>query len=43
LSSDGLPLGLQLITKAFDEETLFRVADILEQSARFTAQPGRRA
>ncbi|NKB20609.1 MAG: Asp-tRNA(Asn)/Glu-tRNA(Gln) amidotransferase subunit GatA [Alphaproteobacteria bacterium] len=42
LSSDGLPLGLQLITKAFDEETLFRVADVLEQSAGFTAQPGQK-
>ena len=38
LSSDGLPLGLQIITKAFDEETLFRVADILEQSAGFEAR-----
>ena len=43
LSSDGLPLGLQLITKAFDEGTLFRVAEILEQSAGFTAQPGQKA
>ena len=43
LSSDGLPLGLQLITKAFDEETLFRVADVLEQSAGFTARPGGKA
>ena len=39
LSSDGLPLGLQIITKAFDEETLFRVADVLEQSASFEARP----
>jgi aspartyl-tRNA(Asn)/glutamyl-tRNA(Gln) amidotransferase subunit A len=43
LSSDGLPLGLQLITKVFDEETLFRVADVLEQSAGFTARPGEKA
>jgi aspartyl-tRNA(Asn)/glutamyl-tRNA(Gln) amidotransferase subunit A len=43
LSSNGLPLGLQLITKAFDEETLFRVADVLEQSAGFTARPGEKA
>jgi aspartyl-tRNA(Asn)/glutamyl-tRNA(Gln) amidotransferase subunit A len=33
LSADGLPLGLQLIGRAFDEETLFSVADIIEQSA----------
>ena len=43
LSSDGLPLGLQLITKAFDEETLFRDADVLEKSADFTARPGEKA
>jgi len=43
LSSDGLPLGLQLITRAFDEETLFRVADALEQAAGFTARPGMEA
>ena len=33
LSADGLPLGLQLIGKAFDEETLFRVAGVIEQAA----------
>ncbi len=33
LSSEGLPLGLQLIGRAFDEETLFSVADVIEQSA----------
>ena len=26
LSADGLPLGLQVIGKAFDEETVLRVA-----------------
>lgn len=40
LSSEGLPLGLQLITRAFDEEGLFRVADVLEQAAGFSARPG---
>lgn len=40
LSSEGLPLGLHLITDAFDEETLFRAADALEQAADFTARPG---
>jgi len=39
LSQDGLPLGLQLITPAFDEETLFRVAGVLEEAADFKAQP----
>jgi aspartyl-tRNA(Asn)/glutamyl-tRNA(Gln) amidotransferase subunit A len=33
LSSDGLPLGLQLIGKPFDEETLFQTAAAIEQAA----------
>ena len=39
LSADGLPLGLQLLGKAFDEETLFRVAGVLEEAAGFDATP----
>ncbi len=39
LDGQGLPLGLQLIGKPFDEETLFRGADVLEQSAGFSAEP----
>ncbi|MFZ5931465.1 MAG: Asp-tRNA(Asn)/Glu-tRNA(Gln) amidotransferase subunit GatA [Pseudomonadota bacterium] len=39
LSEDGLPLGLQLLGKAFDEETLLRVAGVLEEAAAFTARP----
>jgi aspartyl-tRNA(Asn)/glutamyl-tRNA(Gln) amidotransferase subunit A len=36
--SQGLPLGLQLIGRPFDEETLFSLGEVLEQSAgRFTA------
>jgi len=35
LSSDGLPLGLQLIGRAFDEETMLRAAAVLEQAAGF--------
>jgi aspartyl-tRNA(Asn)/glutamyl-tRNA(Gln) amidotransferase subunit A len=39
LSSEGLPLGLQLIGKPFDEETLFQTAYAIEQSAgTFTAK-----
>ena len=38
LSSDGLPLGLQIITKAFDEETLFQCGDILEKQINFSHQ-----
>lgn len=38
LSRDGLPLGLQVIGKAFDEATMLRVAGVLEQAAGFTAE-----
>ncbi len=31
LSKDGLPLGLQLIGKPFDEETLFQTAAVIER------------
>jgi len=40
LSNEGLPLGLQLIGRAFDEETLFTVSHVLERAAGFTARPG---
>ena len=39
LSVRGLPLGLQLIGRMFDEETVFRVAGVLEQAAGFTHRP----
>ena len=39
LSETGLPLGLQLIGKAFDEETILRTAAVLEAAAAFDAQP----
>ena len=39
LSGDGLPLGLQLIGRPFDEETLFALAEVIEQAAgRFSPQ-----
>jgi aspartyl-tRNA(Asn)/glutamyl-tRNA(Gln) amidotransferase subunit A len=40
LSHEGLPLGLQLIGRAFDEETLFAVSHVLEGAAGFSARPG---
>ncbi|MBI5162796.1 MAG: Asp-tRNA(Asn)/Glu-tRNA(Gln) amidotransferase subunit GatA [Magnetospirillum sp.] len=39
LSADGLPLGLQLIGRPFDEETVFRVAGVMERAAGFAALP----
>jgi aspartyl-tRNA(Asn)/glutamyl-tRNA(Gln) amidotransferase subunit A len=37
--AQGLPLGLQLIGRPFDEETLFSLAEVIEQSAgRFTPE-----
>ena len=41
LSSDGLPLGLQVIGKALDEATVFQVAAALEDSAGFVAKPAK--
>ena len=35
LSGDGLPLGLQITGRAFDEETVLRVAEVLESAASF--------
>lgn len=35
LSIDGLPLGLQLIGPAFDENVLFRAGQVIEEAAEF--------
>jgi len=40
LSANGLPLGLQLLGKPFDEETVLRAAHALESAAGFDAKPG---
>jgi len=40
LSETGLPLGLQLIAKPFDEVTLFGAARALEDAAGFDSVPG---
>ena len=39
LSHDGLPLGLQIIGKAFDESTVLRAGRAIEHAADFTATP----
>jgi aspartyl-tRNA(Asn)/glutamyl-tRNA(Gln) amidotransferase subunit A len=39
LDASGLPLGLQVVGRAFDEETVFRVAAAIERAAGFDAKP----
>ena len=39
LSADGLPLGLQLIGRPFDEAALFSLAAVIERSAPEIALP----
>ncbi len=39
LDSSGLPLGLQVIGKALDEETCFAIGGALERAADFNAKP----
>ena len=43
LDADGLPLGLQVIARPFDEATMFAVASALERAAGFSALPTLRA
>ena len=39
LSAEGLPLGLQIIGRAFDEATVLRAGRALERAAEFDARP----
>jgi aspartyl-tRNA(Asn)/glutamyl-tRNA(Gln) amidotransferase subunit A len=39
LTAQGLPLGLQIIGKPYDEETVFAVAQAIEDRAAFVAKP----
>lgn len=39
LDKNGLPLGLQLIGRALDEETVFKAASALEDAAGFKTKP----
>ena len=41
LNADGLPLGLQIVGKAFDEQGVLNAGLAIEQRAGFTAQPER--
>ncbi|HEY6578722.1 MAG TPA: Asp-tRNA(Asn)/Glu-tRNA(Gln) amidotransferase subunit GatA, partial [Rhizomicrobium sp.] len=40
-SVEGLPLGLQIIGKAFDEQLVLRAGHAIEQAAAFDARPAR--
>ncbi|MDP9128659.1 MAG: Asp-tRNA(Asn)/Glu-tRNA(Gln) amidotransferase subunit GatA [Pseudomonadota bacterium] len=39
VAKNGLPLGLQLMGRAFDEMSLFKMASALEKAAAFTHKP----
>ena len=39
LNADGLPLGLQIVGRPFDEQGVLDVALAIEQRADFTARP----
>ena len=39
LDKDGLPLGLQILGKPWDEETVFKVSGVLEEAAGFSSEP----
>ncbi|MFP4313730.1 MAG: Asp-tRNA(Asn)/Glu-tRNA(Gln) amidotransferase subunit GatA [Alphaproteobacteria bacterium] len=39
LDSQGLPLGLQILGRPWDEETVLKASHILEKQANFTAMP----
>ena len=41
MAADGLPLGLQLVARPFEEATMFRAASVLEEAAGFAARPRR--
>ena len=41
LSAGGLPLGLQIIGRAFDEETVLRAGAAIERAAGFDTRPSR--
>jgi aspartyl-tRNA(Asn)/glutamyl-tRNA(Gln) amidotransferase subunit A len=43
VSAEGLPLGLQVIGKHFDEETVFAAGGAIERAAGFSAVPAVRA
>ena len=43
LSSDGLPLGLQVLEGAFYEDKMYQVAKVIETQSGFSGAPQRAA
>ena len=43
LNKDGLPLGLQILGRPFDEASLYSIGRVIEDAANFTAVPSGRA
>ena len=43
LNKDGLPLGLQILGRPFDEVSLYSIGRVIEDAANFTAAPSGRA
>ena len=43
LNTEGLPLGLQILGRPFDEATLYSIGRVIEDAAGFDAVPARRA
>ena len=43
LNAEGLPLGLQILGRPFDEATLYSLGRVIEDAAGFYAVPSRRA
>ena len=43
LNKDGLPLGLQILGRPFDEASLYSIGRVIEDAANFTAAPSGRA
>ncbi len=39
LDASGAPLGLQILGRPFDEETLFKIAHVMEDAATFNKKP----
>jgi aspartyl-tRNA(Asn)/glutamyl-tRNA(Gln) amidotransferase subunit A len=39
INKEGLPLGLHVVGPAFTEQTVLRIADVIETAAKFNAKP----